>query len=151
VVDWNNTSGFGIGGKPPLVAIYTGAHGVQDQRIAYSNDHGRTWTKYAGNPVIDIGSNAFRDPKVSWNAATSRWVMVVALSDQRKVRFYSSPDLKPGPCRANSAQPAPPRLMGMPGPFPAENCRRKHDQMGAQRERRRRGSPRRLGRPVLRR
>ena len=46
VVDWDNTSGFGTNGKPPLVALYTGHRdGHQDQRIAYSNDRGRTWTK----------------------------------------------------------------------------------------------------------
>ncbi|MBM3848498.1 MAG: glycoside hydrolase family 32 protein, partial [Verrucomicrobia bacterium] len=46
VVDWNNTSALGRDGKPPLIAIYTGHHTgkpLQDQRIAYSNDRGRTW------------------------------------------------------------------------------------------------------------
>ena len=58
VVDWKNTSAFGKDGKPPLVAIYTGHYTkkpLQDQQIAYSNDRGRTWTKYEGNPVLDIG------------------------------------------------------------------------------------------------
>src|SRR6266542_115779 len=58
VVDWSNTSGFGQGGKPPLVAIYTGHYTkkpLQNQHIAYSNDRGRSWTKFAGNPVLDIG------------------------------------------------------------------------------------------------
>jgi fructan beta-fructosidase len=95
VVDHQNTSGFGKDGKPPMVAIYTGhGHGRQVQSIAYSNDRGRTWTKYAGNPVIDIGSPEFRDPKVSWHEASRRWVMVVAKPDQRKVLFWGSPDLK---------------------------------------------------------
>ncbi|GAA5123605.1 glycoside hydrolase family 32 protein [Luteolibacter yonseiensis] len=94
VIDWNNTSGFGVDGEPPMVAIYTGAHGVQDQRIAYSNDRGRTFTNYSGNPVIDIGSNDFRDPKVFWHQPTGKWVMIVALSGLHKVRLYSSPNLK---------------------------------------------------------
>ena len=64
VVDWNNTSGFGINGKPPLIAIYTGASTVQDQRIAFSNDEGMTWTNYSQNPVISSNNNQFRDPKV---------------------------------------------------------------------------------------
>ena len=95
VVDHQNTSGFGKDGKPPMVAIYTG-HGLgkQTQCIAYSNDRGRTWTKYAGNPVIDIGSPEFRDPKVIWHEGTKRWVMVVARPDVKKVMFYGSPDLK---------------------------------------------------------
>ena len=42
VEDFKNTSGFGDGTKPPLVAIYTGhGHGKQTQDIAYSKDRGR--------------------------------------------------------------------------------------------------------------
>lgn len=95
VVDWNNTSGFGEGGEPPLVAIYT-AHqsGNQSQYIAYSTDRGRTFTVYDGNPVLDIGLADFRDPKVFWHEEQERWVMVIALPDQYKVSFYASPDLK---------------------------------------------------------
>lgn len=95
VVDQKNTSGFGRDGKPPLVAIYTG-HGLgkQTQNIAFSVDRGRTWTKYEKNPVIDISSPEFRDPKVIWHEPTKRWVMVVARPDVRKVLFYGSGDLK---------------------------------------------------------
>jgi fructan beta-fructosidase len=97
VIDWNNTSGFGKDGKPPMVAIYTGHYTekpLQNQQIAYSNDRGRTWTKYEGNPVIDINEKDFRDPKVLWHEATRQWVMAVSLPTERKVRFYGSPDLK---------------------------------------------------------
>jgi sucrose-6-phosphate hydrolase SacC (GH32 family) len=95
VVDHQNTSGFGEDGKPPMVAVYTGhREGNQSQRIAYSNDKGRTWTDYENNPVLDIGMADFRDPKVFWHAPTKRWIMVVALSLERKVSFYGSPDLK---------------------------------------------------------
>jgi sucrose-6-phosphate hydrolase SacC (GH32 family) len=94
VVDWKNTSGFGRDGRPPLVAIYTGhRQGRQDQRIAYSNDRGRTWTKFAKNPVLDLNMADFRDPKVCWHEATRRWVMTVALPHEKKVHFYTSPDL----------------------------------------------------------
>lgn len=97
VVDWKNTSGFGKDGRPPLVAIYTGhytARPLQNQQIAYSNDKGRTWTKFAGNPVLDIGETDFRDPKVFWHEPSERWVMAVSWPLKRKVRFYASPDLK---------------------------------------------------------
>ena len=95
VVDWNNTSGFGRDGKPPLVAIYTGHRETnQSQYIAYSINRGRTWTVYDGNPVLDISRKDFRDPKVFWHEPQQRWVMVVALPDQHKVSFYSSADLK---------------------------------------------------------
>ncbi|MGQ4363367.1 GH32 C-terminal domain-containing protein [Streptomyces sp. SAS_272] len=97
VVDENNTTGFGTKKNPPMVAIYTSHNqstGVQSQALAYSTDRGRTWTKYAGNPVIDIGSRDFRDPKVQWYAPTKSWLMTVSLSAEHKVRFYSSKNLK---------------------------------------------------------
>lgn len=102
VVDWNNTSGFGKGKKPPLVAIYTyhnpewlnqGRLDFQYQGIAYSNDNGRHWTKYDKNPVIrNQGNIDFRDPKVMWHQPSKRWIMTLAVWDH--VSFYSSGDLK---------------------------------------------------------
>lgn len=95
VVDWKNTSGFGRDGHPPMIALYTGhGFGKQTQDIAFSNDRGRTWTKYAGNPVIDIDNPDFRDPKVFWHAPTSRWVMVVSLAKQKRLQIYGSANLK---------------------------------------------------------
>ncbi|MFI8347734.1 GH32 C-terminal domain-containing protein [Streptomyces sp. NPDC085596] len=97
VIDRNNTSGFGTPDNPPMVAVYTSAFrygGKQAQSLAYSTDRGRTWTKYQGNPVLDIGSTEFRDPKVQWYAPTKSWLMTVALPTERKVRFYTSKNLK---------------------------------------------------------
>ncbi|WP_405730637.1 GH32 C-terminal domain-containing protein [Streptomyces sp. NBC_01537] len=97
VLDKNNTTGIGTRKNPPLVAIYTSyqkATGIQEQALAYSTDGGTKWTKYSGNPVLDINSPNFRDPKVFWYAPTRSWLMAVALSDQHKISFYSSPDLK---------------------------------------------------------
>jgi sucrose-6-phosphate hydrolase SacC (GH32 family) len=93
VADVNNTAGFKAGDTDPLVAIYTLAGTQQHQAIAYSNDGGNTWAKYAGNPVLpNPGVADFRDPKVSWNATAGKWVMVLAAG--QKVNFYSSADLK---------------------------------------------------------
>ncbi|MGC0334463.1 fructan beta-fructosidase [Streptomyces sp. SAI-170] len=97
VIDRDNTTGFGTRKNPPMVAIYTSHHkstGRQAQSLAYSTDRGRTWTKYPGNPVLDIGSTEFRDPKVQWYAPTRSWLMTVSLSTEHKVRFYSSRNLK---------------------------------------------------------
>jgi fructan beta-fructosidase len=105
VVDQNNTSGFGNGKSPPMIAIFTIAvedkKGIpQKQGIAYSLDKGRTWIRYANNPVIDEGLFAFRDPKVFWHSPSEKWVMsVVASSDNEHiipdhVRFYISDNLK---------------------------------------------------------
>jgi fructan beta-fructosidase len=101
VVDEHNTSGFCTGGKPCLVAIYTGhtpkaANGkpLQTQNLAYSNDRGRTWTKFTGNPVLNRNMADFRDPHVFWSEAARRWIMAVALPNEHKVLFYGSGDLK---------------------------------------------------------
>ncbi len=97
VVDYNNTSGFGINNNPPIIAIYTSydaKSGLQNQSIAYSNDKGRTFTKYQNNPVLDLKSKEFRDPKVFWYAPENKWIMTVSLSMEKKVQFYSSKDLK---------------------------------------------------------
>ena len=92
VVDKTNSAGFGANA---LVALYTGyrpSNGHQAQYLAYSTDRGRTWERYTDKPVLDIGSTDFRDPKVF--PYDGEWRMVGALPTQRKVSFYSSPDLK---------------------------------------------------------
>ncbi len=97
VLDTANTAGFNRDGRTAIVAVYTAldrATGRQAQALAYSLDGGTTFTRYAGNPVLDIGSTEFRDPKVFWDDARGRWVMVVAMAVERKVRVYTSPDLK---------------------------------------------------------
>jgi fructan beta-fructosidase len=102
VVDKNNTSGFGKNGKAPLIAVFTqhnmdgekaGRNDFQNQSIAYSNDDGKTWTKYAGNPVLkNPGITDFRDPKVMWYEPQKKWIMTLATKD--RITFYSSRDLK---------------------------------------------------------
>jgi len=99
VEDRDNTSGLcgDAGQKTPgcLVAIYTGAsEAKQNQNLAVSRDGGATWTKYSGNPVIDLGLKDFRDPKVFWHAPTQSWVMVVSLAAQHQVLFYRSKNLR---------------------------------------------------------
>ena len=101
VVDARNTSGFCLNGKPCMVAIYTGytaakdgSPSLQTQNVAYSNDRGRHWTKYEGNPVLDLHMTDFRDPKVLWSQETAQWVMLVSLPNDHKVRIYGSRDLK---------------------------------------------------------
>lgn len=96
VVDHANTSGLGRPGAPAMVALYTVHHpvtGQQAQALAWSTDRGRTWTRYAANPVLDIGATAFRDPKVFWYDPGACWVMAVALAEDHVIRFYGSSDL----------------------------------------------------------
>ena len=98
VVDAHNSSGFGDDTDAVLVAIYTGCRrvpeGGQAQELAYSLDRGRHWTKYAGNPVLDVGLKDFRDPKVFWHRPTARWVMAVVRPDDPVVSFYASHNLR---------------------------------------------------------
>jgi len=104
VLDVKNTSGFGKDGSVPLVAIFThhnakeektGTSTYQNQSIAYSLDEGKTWTKYANNPVLkNPGIKDFRDPKVFWYAPENKWVMSVALALEKKIQFYQSKNLK---------------------------------------------------------
>jgi fructan beta-fructosidase len=128
VVDHHNSSGFCAARKPCLVAIYTGHTPetasrpvLQTQNLAYSNDRGRTWTKYAQNPVLDLHMSDFRDPKVIWSERGKRWVMAVSLPNDHKVRFYGSADLKHwqprsdfGPAGAISGQWECPELFELP-------------------------------------
>lgn len=89
VVDHNNTAGFGAGA---IIAIYTQSGDRQVQSIAYSNDNGRTFTKYENNPVLVSEAADFRDPKVFWHKDSQRWVMVLAVGQE--MQFFTSPNLK---------------------------------------------------------
>lgn len=101
VFDAENSSGLGTDGKGPLIAIFThhqadleksGSQVFQYQSIAYSNDEGKTWTKYANNPVIaNPGIRDFRDPKVFYYEAEKNWRLILAA--QNKVLLYRSEDL----------------------------------------------------------
>ena len=76
VVDEQNTSGLCTNGKPCMVAVYTGHHTRTSQRSRIRtsptrNDNGRTWTRYAGNPVLDLHLSDFRDPGVFWDEAAT--------------------------------------------------------------------------------
>ncbi len=99
VIDHDNRGGFAPAGStlPAMVAFFTGFDPVtkiQSQHLAYSLDRGRSFTAYAGNPVIDIGSTEFRDPKVFWHAPTSRWVMLVVAALLQELWIYTSVNLK---------------------------------------------------------
>ena len=90
VVDKDNTAGFG---KDALIAMYTSDGDNQTQSIAYSLDNGRTFTKYAGNPVIMAADTPdFRDPKIFWHEESRQWKVILAAGQE--VQFYSSDNLK---------------------------------------------------------
>ena len=94
VVDHNNTAGFG---KDAIISMYTSSRptpfggDVQAQCIAYSNDGGKTFTKYVGNPVITDEKKDFRDPHVFWNEEAGFWNMILAAGQEMQI--YSSANL----------------------------------------------------------
>ena len=89
VVDKDNVAGFG---KNAVIAFYTSAGTSQTQSIAYSLDNGKTFTKYAGNPIVTSNVPDFRDPKVFWNEDTQLWYLILAAGQQMNI--YSSKNLK---------------------------------------------------------
>ncbi len=114
VVDHANSSGLASDGQGPMVAIYTSVYpeartlpngvqvraGQQSQSLASSTDSGRSWTEYAGNPVLALPAapygdeyREFRDPKVFWYAPHAKWVMVVVVAQRHTALWYSSVDL----------------------------------------------------------
>ncbi|MGC9523186.1 MAG: glycoside hydrolase family 32 protein [Anaerolineae bacterium] len=125
VIDRTNSSGFGEAGVPPLVAIYTADHAGPERRrqtihIAYSTDRGRTFTEYAGNPVIDEDEAKFGDPKVFWHVPTQRWILVAIVGhEQGHVVLYGSEDLKTWtPLSAYHAPDVAPGVWECPDLFP---------------------------------
>jgi fructan beta-fructosidase len=99
VIDHDDTSGLCKPAKECLVAIYTGDGNTpqghrETQNLAYSKNEGRTWSKYSGNPVLDLHLSDFRDPNVSWDVRRHQWLMAVSFPREHKVGFYHSRDLK---------------------------------------------------------
>lgn len=95
VIDHTNSTGFGSVENPAMVAIYTehkNDKSKQSQCLAFSLDNGRTFTKYEGNPVLDINSPDFRDPKVQW--IDNQWLMTIARPDLHQISFFTSHNLK---------------------------------------------------------
>ena len=96
VVDAKNTAGFKTGTNAPMVAIYTmnnNSTGYQTQGLSASNDY-TYFSYYNGNPVLNTGSKAFRDPSVFWDTTTNQWIMAVSEADNKRIDFYSSTNLK---------------------------------------------------------
>jgi fructan beta-fructosidase len=75
VIDKDNTAGFGANA---MVALYTSASGAQQQSLAYSTDGGKSFKRFAQNPVIKNDDDNLRDPKVFWHEPTKKWVMALA-------------------------------------------------------------------------
>jgi fructan beta-fructosidase len=97
VIDDKNILGLQKGDHKTMVIFYTSWH--CGQRMAYSTDRGRSWSKFSGNPVIPFNENDdARDPRVLFHQPTGKWIMVLSRkldNDDRKrgFSFYTSTDL----------------------------------------------------------
>jgi len=96
IVDENNTTGLQKGSEKTLLIFYTSWE--CGQRLAYSNDKGRTWIKYAKNPLIPFEKDDARDPKVFYHGPSGNWVMVLYRrpgNDEKKqgISIYTSKNL----------------------------------------------------------
>ena len=89
-VDRSGSAGFG---KDAVVAMYTSAAASQIQSLAWSDDNGETFTKYDGNPVLTLDSEA-RDPNMFWDAERNVWILVLAHALDHEMLIFSSPDMK---------------------------------------------------------
>lgn len=94
VADVNNTAGFGAGKYISCLTHNNPKKKLQTQGLGISDDHGRTFSFYEGNPVLDIGYEDFRDPTVIWLEESKEWLMVVSKTLESKAAFYSSKDMK---------------------------------------------------------
>ena len=93
--DWLGSifSGSCVTRGDEVVAMYTSAGHHQTQSIAFSKDGGKTFQKYAGNPVLTTSDIAdFRDPRPFWNEDIKAWNLILAAGQE--MRIYSSKDLK---------------------------------------------------------
>ncbi len=91
MVDERNSAGWQTGSEPVIVASWTSTG--RGECLAYSNDRGRTFVEYEGNPVV---RHQGRDPKIIWYAPGEHWVMAVysQVEERRTIAFHTSKDLK---------------------------------------------------------
>lgn len=101
LIDYKNVSGLKQGEFDPILIYYTAAGGKgirtmhlkHTQCLVYSIDGGKSFHKYAGNPIvenIDVGN---RDPKVMYHKSTGKWIMVIYTDTDEKYLFLTSDDL----------------------------------------------------------
>lgn len=76
IVDINNLTNLKSGNEQTIILFYTAINcGL---RMAYSNDRGRTWEKFEGNPILEIKNSEIAGiPKVLWHEPSNKFVMVI--------------------------------------------------------------------------
>jgi fructan beta-fructosidase len=89
-VDTTNATGLKTGSDDPILLFYN-VFGVS---IAYSVDGAKTFQKYNDDRKVITTTDESRDPKVTWDPATRRWVLVLwANGGGNHGNFYTSTNL----------------------------------------------------------
>lgn len=93
-IDWNNDAGWQKGKDPTLVVAFWDYH-IRKSSLAYSNDRGRHFTRFEGNPIVDSKGS---DPSRVWfHKPTKEWCLAVTDRDENNkagLRLFHSKDLK---------------------------------------------------------
>lgn len=97
IEDTHNVTGLQTTDKPPMLLFYTAAGDrtllaagkLRTQCLAVSHDGGRTFEKYAKNPILDSVVNYNRDPKVVYVEEIQKYLMVLYLAEDRYGLFVS--------------------------------------------------------------
>ncbi len=97
VVDRNNVLGKQTGDTKTIVAYFTRTGKLFSQAAAYSTDRGRTFTLINNGEALVPNqrfSRGERDPKVFWDGANKRYVMVLIFGGKtRTIRFWTSENM----------------------------------------------------------
>ncbi len=94
VMQQQPVSGVNEGVKLPAPALFFAATRPFSQHLATTPDGGRTWKRYAGNPVVPHMGEGDRDPKVIWHEASQHYVMVLYMHGKEAgYHFLRSKDL----------------------------------------------------------
>lgn len=97
IVDTRNVSGLKEGEDDPLLLFYSAAGNSSllsagkpfPQCLAYSTDGGRTFRKYAGNPILPPVARDSRDPKVIYSPADELYYLALYIAGDEYALFTS--------------------------------------------------------------
>ena len=96
IVDEKNITGLQEGSEKTILMYYTSWE--CGQRLAYSNDKGRSWKKYTKNPLIPFDKDAANGPKIFFHPLSGKWVMALyrrpdGNEAKQGISIYNSIDL----------------------------------------------------------
>lgn len=96
IVDEKNITGLQEGTEKTLLIYYTSWE--CGQRLAYSNDRGRSWKKYEKNPLMPYDKDGASGPYVFFHQLSGKWVMALyrrpeGAEAKQGISIYNSDDL----------------------------------------------------------